>query len=1479
MKKTMKKLLAFLMAFCLVVGIAMPDNKSQAASTSTTKYDGGYGIDEILSQFQFFVKEDVTFDSSGHTVGSLAVGGTLDLSNSFGDAGIVPSYIHTIKNGYVGTGWHGKVPVKSEIVYYGTDLGNCARENWYENPTYMDIEDAFEDITAESTGLAKLSTAEAVGLTNGSIVIDLTGVNADKVFNIKYADFDSASSVDIRVDNVDWFKDHLCVINITGVNSTGFTFDGDSKVKINGNQISTGLEAMTGADSQFNSQLNYSGMNLLWNLPDANGEIYVKGLGGHMVAPNATLNFVSGNYEGGLIAKKLKGGAQGHFYPMSKMLPKNKVLVTTDATFSKVDAGGGNELAEATLSLTYVSGGNAMAMSEVKSTSGHNLTMVEGAQKTISWKSTDAPNNLTKLPEGEYILTETAAPKGYKYAESIAFKIDSDGKVYLKNGNSYSTPVTNNTVVMKDDVKTASVTLEGTKLVQGKAVTETFEFEVYEGSTVVSTGSVQGAGKIAFTPIEYKGPNALGEHTYTVKEKKGGSTVGNITYDSTSYTVTVDVSDDGESDKLIVDVTYPDGGVKFTNVNIESHNPVANGELNILKTDDNNKALSGAKLKLTRISGFETATPMPLDAASVVVTNATVDAKDTTSITFTTTGKTVNIKGVPCGDYIITELVAPAGYKKADDIKLNVAEDINGTVTCTQMNPDGVITMVDEKKTVDWVLTGTKLVMGDATDEQFTFVLKDANKNEISRTTVNGAGTIKFDKVTISNTGDYTYYVSEVAGSTEGMEYDASEKKVKIKVKNIEGKDNLVVELFTESDKVEFINKYTEPTKEITPVVVPGKDVTISKKAVSADGAEVEGAKLTLTYESGSDDLRHVNHKAGPGIVISSDNKTITWTSATAPVELGNLPVGKYVLTETAAPAGYEYASDMKFEITADGVYQYNPATKDYSINITSAPKLTMVDKAKGGSITLTGTKKITGDSAASAPAEKFNFVVMEGDTQVATGTANGAGKITFTEIKYEGATGVGKHTYTITEKAGTTENMFYSKAELKVVVNVTDDGVKGSKLKAEIVAAESDAIEFTNKYTVPGNLIVTVYDEITKDIVPNADVEITDPQGEKTTYKTDENGQIKLDKIEPGDYYIETVKVPEGYTVSLGKTETATVVSKETTEHDVYITIPGKLIVTVYDEKTGDVVPDATVEITTPDGTKKEYKTDENGKIVIDNAQPGDYVVETVEVPSGYEVTLGKKETATVVSKKETEHDVYIDISTPGNLIVTVYDEKTGDVVPNATVEITDYTGETKEYTTDKDGKITVNGLTPGKYDIETTKVPEGYDVTLGKTETAMVEPGKTTSHDVYIGKDILGNLIVTVYDEKTKEVVPGATIKVTAPDGTSKEYTTNKNGKVTLNEIAAGDYKIETIKVPEGYTVTIGKVETATVVAGKTASHDVYINTKSATTTDTTDKTDKTDSHVKTGDTANLKLTFVLMFVSVVGAVYVLSMKKKRC
>ena len=57
-----------------------------------------------------------------------------------------------------------------------------------------------------------------------------------------------------------------------------------------------------------------------------------------------------------------------------------------------------------------------------------------------SWVSTDKPQEITGLADGNYILVETTAPQGYTVAESVNFTIE-NGKV--KND-------ANNTVVMYD---------------------------------------------------------------------------------------------------------------------------------------------------------------------------------------------------------------------------------------------------------------------------------------------------------------------------------------------------------------------------------------------------------------------------------------------------------------------------------------------------------------------------------------------------------------------------------------------------------------------------------------------------------------------------------------------------------------------------------------------------------------------------------------------------------------------------------------------------------------------------------------------------------------------------------------------------------------------------------------------------------------------------------------------------------------------
>ena len=108
----------------------------------------------------------------------------------------------------------------------------------------------------------------------------------------------------------------------------------------------------------------------------------------------------------------------------------------------------------------------------------------------------------------------------------------------------------------------AQVTLTGAKELTGKALEDQeFRFVVKEGDTYVATGTNDAEGNIQFTPIHFQSDD-VGEHTYTVSEVNGGRT--QITYDTTVYTVTVQVTDDGNG-KVNAQVTYPEGGLTFRN--------------------------------------------------------------------------------------------------------------------------------------------------------------------------------------------------------------------------------------------------------------------------------------------------------------------------------------------------------------------------------------------------------------------------------------------------------------------------------------------------------------------------------------------------------------------------------------------------------------------------------------------------------------------------------------------------------------------------------------------------------------------------------------------------------------------------------------------------------------------------------------------------------------------------------------------------
>jgi hypothetical protein len=205
MHRKMKKRM---LAGALSLILSIPAGATGIAAESSDRYTGGDGISDLLSAFQFTVQQDVNFSSSGHTVGAIAVGGTLKLDNYFGDAAIVPSYVKNHESGGFGNAWHGKYPERVTTVYYGTTTQQWPDSNtWICNADYMDLDAIFDAVRSESAALA--ADSDAVTASNGVVNIDCTG-DQDVYVSIDAQTF-SSSLINIQLKevngqpNVDWF--------------------------------------------------------------------------------------------------------------------------------------------------------------------------------------------------------------------------------------------------------------------------------------------------------------------------------------------------------------------------------------------------------------------------------------------------------------------------------------------------------------------------------------------------------------------------------------------------------------------------------------------------------------------------------------------------------------------------------------------------------------------------------------------------------------------------------------------------------------------------------------------------------------------------------------------------------------------------------------------------------------------------------------------------------------------------------------------------------------------------------------------------------------------------------------------------------------------------------------------------------------------------------------------------------------------------
>lgn len=281
-----------------------------------------------------------------------------------------------------------------------------------------------------------------------------------------------------------------------------------------------------------------------------------------------------------------------------------------------------------------------------------------------------------------------------------------------------------------------------------------------------------------------------------------------------------------------------------------------------------------------------------------------------------------------------------------------------------------------------------------------------------------------------------------------------------------------------------------------------------------------------------------------------------------------------------------------------------------------------------------------------------------------------------------------------------------------------------------------------------------------------------------------------------------------------------------------------------------------------------------ENGQFGFEGVPYGTYVVKEIAAPEGF-VMSDLPYTVVIDSEGKTVSFTIENTRIRGNVQLTKVDKDYPDHhLAGAVFDI--YEDTNGNGTLDKDdvklgtleeladGVYEMDDLLYGGYFVKETKAPEGFFLDENVYAFSITENGKTVIVENEAGKGFI-NLVQTgaIRIEKTSEdkVVKGFTFKVEGTDITgnifSKEYVTDENGEIHIENLRVGDYVISEVATKETEKYVLPDNITVTVLEGKTTVAKFYNELKPVI-----------PDIPKTGDTTNIGLWTAIAGVSLAGA-----------
>ena len=642
-----------------------------------------------------------------------------------------------------------------------------------------------------------------------------------------------------------------------------------------------------------------------------------------------------------------------------------------------------------------------------------HVNVVDGNHFTIT------PNgDGTMDGQGLYILYKTRLTAPVDNATKKAFndvKATTDQETFDVHGFAALTT----TEGIGSGAKSDEVEFQVKKKLEGKTLeADAFTFQLIAPDGSVTEAKNDAEGNVKFPAVKFSNEGTFKYQIKEVNDNKPG-----YTYDDSVLEAEVTVAN--VYGQKIASVKYKDSKKEFTNTYAAKEAKLQLEAKKVL----NGKAIEAGQFEFELKEDGKVLHTVSNDAnGKIQFPELTLTEEKT--YTYTISEKAGDVAGVEYD---------PNAY----EVNVVVKDNGQGQLVATPDTKNITFTNVYKAKPAKETITATKVLNGKELEaDKYEFELKKGE--EVVATAKNAAdGTVTFKEIEFETAGDYTYTITEKAGSEKGVTYDTAKHEVKVKVTD-NGQGQLVA-------------------------AVTGNNPTFTNTYKAAKTSETIKAKKVLEGKALEADKYEFELKEGDKVVATAKNAadgTVTFKD----IEFNEAGDHTYTISEkVGSEAGVTYDT-AKHEVKVN--VKDNGEGKLVATVTGNNPTFTNTYKAASTTVNITAKKVLEGKAL---EAGKYEFELKEGDKVIGTATNAADGTVAFAGIEYKEA---GDHTYTITEKSGSEAGVTYDTATHKVTVKVVDNGA--GKLVATVTdnnptftntyVASSTQVTFTAKKVLNGN-------------------------------------------------------------------------------------------------------------------------------------------------------------------------------------------------------------------------------------------------------------------------------------------------------------------------------------------------------------------------------------------------------------------------